>query len=1597
MNEELVPGFAEPFALEKQEPDVPYWDAFKSGFQLENDVLNAWEYLSQDRFKENPDYDLVNDLNESGLWDYRSTFMGTRSSEEFAYRRMKLQEEQQRRRDHLMGGWPGFFGAVAGGFVSPTLLIPLVGAGAKGATAAKQGLMYATTAGVLQEIPLQLNQTERTAFESVSSVAAQAVVGGVLGGLVGLLRKGQLEEIAEQLGRDADMAILPDQEAISRLGREVDLRPEDEFSGELDVFHGFNDRPKIFSRELTDDELAAALQEYNERAAGFGDPPVGLDNIDFRNSLKNGYHIPEGVFVPDPNWVKKFEKDYNNEANRYGNSIFGDYNTVYFDGDGKWVNNEWERMYFKEAIAAKVLFDRALVITDKNFERVLNRVTKETGDATDNKIAEWAKKNGYDGLIISGMNKLTKDVSEEAATKITGDLMAKFKNDGGILQDQVVSFDPAKARTVGEPFSTKGRKVVGTVAGRVERVEPFAATPADLRPSPAGAAVTFQRTGGVKKSWATKPLDRAIAQMPVVRVIEQPGVPEQFKLYRAREIMQQLSNAGLRMEDNVKGIAVAPDGVVEVTARQHMARLWALQPKIDDIYWQYVSGTNAKKPVFGNFRAEMGAKKSGKLVRHQFHERVTLAIWGGYSDEIPEVNKAAQLYSKEIFDPELKEAVEVGIYKEVPDVVADKLYASRWYIPQQVRANQIELIDDLAEHYAKDLEQRFFESAEKFKDSQAKGAQFEEDVALPFDQAQALRELFLDQIKEAELKRSPEIVASEDQIVSLKERITELREKKREWKPDPLAKDRENPFDAEIKSLREQVKAHEEMLPQESRDFQKMRADTRRRINNLNKSFALQADKAAGKMARLDRLEETNISNLGRLTRSVRRVYNNIDLLDDRVLDKQLTKLKNEFARVGGTYDKVEAKLLDEPDFQKSMSLDEVQEARREKLSELAEDIGTKEALDREFARDWLATLIQQLETKSARVVQRRGMRMQRLVDEIAALDSKLVKERIDKVVGKNKARKEAFMEKWRENGLDDVVGALESGKGDFRAFAKSEAEEVVRVLAKQTVRLPHHEIIVGKRGPERARMLTIPSDKIGYVLEKDIDKLAKRYLRTMGPDIEIARRFGDINATRWLSTDKENLGYLAQEYSDRLEQIRTMVDKKGNPLSEEAKQQAQIELADHYRAMRERIDAVLARIRHLRGIPDDPDSFGARAGKTVLDLNVTRLMGVASINSFSDLSNPIYKHTLTRVFRDGFVQLITNFKNFKMTAREAYLANEATDVISHSRASAMFDTYDEFSDRATMFERGMGALANRMGLIAGYDYWTSAMKQFAAVLTIAKLMDSMKLVMENVGTAAQRAEAAEYLASLNIDASNMDIVWKEVLAVNGGNKVNGIWWPNTEAWTNERAKRIFRQALSNEVSDTIVTPGVERPLTMDKNLPWKMVFQLKSFALSSTSKTLYAGLQQPDMALVNSKLVSLALGALSYYTWAVATGGDALDEANKLDPGKWADEAIARSGVLAVGQDAWELSQRLPGLAPYTTISGERTNRMQAQGLFEMLGGPSVDLALNAGGVILDLDEPTQSTIHKLRLMLPFQNLAFFRQALDRIEESVPVPERRN
>ena len=118
-------------------------------------------------------------------------------------------------------------------------------------------------------------------------------------------------------------------------------------------------------------------------------------------------------------------------------------------------------------------------------------------------------------------------------------------------------------------------------------------------------------------------------------------------------------------------------------------------------------------------------------------------------------------------------------------------------------------------------------------------------------------------------------------------------------------------------------------------------------------------------------------------------------------------------------------------------------------------------------------------------------------------------------------------------------------------------------------------------------------------------------------------------------------------------------------------------------------------------------------------------------------------------------------------------------------------------------------------------------------------------------------------------------------------------------------------------------------------------------------------------------------------------------------DPEQWAYEAVSRSGLLGVLSEVQRVGETIPGLQEYWVFGGHSTRTRRADSTLGAILGPTFDLGTRMVRTVQGLDEPTQSTLHQARIMMPYQNVFYLRQVITQAEgalgEAAGLPERRN
>lgn len=1073
---------------------------------------------------------------------------------------------------------------------------------------------------------------------------------------------------------------------------------------------------------------------------------------------------------------------------------------------------------------------------------------------------------------------------------------------------------------------------------------------------------------------------------------------------QASRMTAKLEDSGLEIDGAVAG------GTVANRVRTYDGPLAKALSEVEAAFARYRLGAQKASKLGGTTASKVVGLMSTDqfLSAKQFREQIGRAMRQGDQHEIPEVAEMARYLRSEIYDPLFKLAMEEGLFKDVPkELLGDISYINRVYNVDLITARKPEFIKLLQDHFNAKLSQEFREEASKLIVRQAKLVERVEDFARPYDEVVELRKKFEDDLKALDEGRDEELVELEDAISDKRSAARAL--------------DRGTP---EREAALAEARALEQEGGEALAQVRDNRATIRRRLKNLRQAYSALSARQQAKLDKIALAEELSFNTLQRLVRKGRKVLADLDKLSDVELDRQIESLKGSFAQAAERYDNNEERIAHvfDDEFENDLPTSPFVQAAKvetetfDKMTDLANQIGDLETIDREALRDLILQVLDDATVRAQRIVERRAVRNARLSEQAADLDTDKALARVSELKEKMKQTTQDFIEDWRLRGADDIDPI--TGVADFKNYAREIATKTTDRILGTNMRLPGLDIILNPRDAELARTLDINSNALvseadgrSFLID-DVQELVVRYNRTLAPDIELHRAYGDFAPDMEKNLEFQRLN---EEYDAILERTQSEMKAGRNPKSgrkvsqpytQEQIDKASFEIEKERKQVLRNLEAMIARVRHQWGLPKDPTGFGARAGKLVSNINVLRFMSNVVISSYGDVARPIQKHGLLRTFRDGYIPFLKGLSSGKllregMTERHLRATGAALDVVLHSRSGQLFDVGD-YIVRGGKFEKAVEWGTGKIGIVAAFDYWTSAMKQIAGAVSNARLMDSLSVVAGGEkANAKELEEAVRYLASGGIDDELARRIWQQVSKPGGADKVNGQWWANTDEWAHEE-RMAYNSFLYRDVSNQIITPSVDAPLFTDANPFLRLLFQFKSFGMSSTTRTLMAGLQQRDMAFVTGSTISLALGALSYYTYANIVGGRVLAEMqDNLEKGNWekfADEAINRSGLLGFGADLQSIGAAVPGIADKVTFSGQRSTRQGGANLLETIAGPTFgDFANTTANVATGLYSPTQGTVHQVRTLMPLQNHALLRHIYDKIEGAAGgLPERR-
>ena len=164
-----------------------------------------------------------------------------------------------------------------------------------------------------------------------------------------------------------------------------------------------------------------------------------------------------------------------------------------------------------------------------------------------------------------------------------------------------------------------------------------------------------------------------------------------------------------------------------------------------------------------------------------------------------------------------------------------------------------------------------------------------------------------------------------------------------------------------------------------------------------------------------------------------------------------------------------------------------------------------------------------------------------------------------------------------------------------------------------------------------------------------------------------------------------------------------------------------------------------------------------------------------------------------------------------------------------------------------------------------------------------------------------------------------------------------------------------------------------------------KSILQFKSFGLAATNRMLLSGMDTKSLRVFNFMLVSVALGAIAESAKLISSSR--WDKRPKTAKA-WAATAVDRSGVIGIYTEPVQMVSK---------VLGKETSRYAGRSLFETFLGPSFGTAGNIAKIgvqatqgIMGNNNLTKKDINNGRKLAPYNNVFYFRQLIDEMENGI-------
>lgn len=522
------------------------------------------------------------------------------------------------------------------------------------------------------------------------------------------------------------------------------------------------------------------------------------------------------------------------------------------------------------------------------------------------------------------------------------------------------------------------------------------------------------------------------------------------------------------------------------------------------------------------------------------------------------------------------------------------------------------------------------------------------------------------------------------------------------------------------------------------------------------------------------------------------------------------------------------------------------------------------------------------------------------------------------------------------------------------RNEARAVAEDVTRTILGTDRGLANFDAAFGvpDAGPLQERVLAIRDELIEKFLENDPVKVASRYVRSLGPQVEVVKHFGD-----------KDMSGAFQRIRDEFDILRERARNAGGDVSKLSEQEA-----DVLRTLARVRDRVYGRAGTL-GIDASPQE---RAAAQILRgwrnlVASAKLGGTALTGGVQDLYRVVAQYGFAPTF--GRLARLAASPAFRQLSRaNARRMGVAVEVALARRVMVAAD--------GAITEGWTQRLAERVFKVSGLNHVTDMWRTLSATLIEDRIL---KAASDVAGGHSLDDLLKARLARIGIDEQALRDIHHQASA--HGADLEGVRVSGSMNWTDASLAETYESAILRESRLTVMQPGAaDRTWWADGEIG-KTLGQIKSFSLAAPVRLT----MEPAQLIGHGRYLAAArfLGAMMVGGYLVHVFRQlAAGAVPTTDPAGAAGEAFSESGLAGVLPDIASPFARRFG------IFGESA-RFSDRNVTGAFGGPAVGTAADAYDVLFNRTQGglSASDLRAIRRLLPFQNLWWARRAINALE----------